>query len=213
MGFWSKKPLNRSDHLALASKAASRGRYKKAIASYREVLKAQPEDPDVLAKMAYALAKSKNAAEAWSTFIKAAGIYKKKGFVAKAVSVYNQAGEFFPDRVDVWESLAGLEMEREIPANAVNALLEGRRRMRRRGQRPGAIALLRKVLSIEKDHVPASRDLARLLAKEGRKNESLVLLEQLAGRINGRDLRRVRRTIFRISPSMGTAWRWLVARR
>lgn len=209
MAFWSRKPLGRSDLLEAAAKSARRRRYKKAVGLYKKALESQPNDPAIQSKLAPLLATIKDSTGAWTNFSAAAETFRKQGFIQKAASVYVQAAQCFPDKVEVWEAISGLYKERNLSADAIKALLDGRKALKRRRQRPAAIRLLRKVLEINPHHVPAARDLSKLLTKEGKRDEALRLLGSMAGKLGGRDLRRIRWAIFRVSPSLRTAWYWL----
>ncbi|HBZ72006.1 MAG TPA: hypothetical protein DEP35_20670 [Deltaproteobacteria bacterium] len=54
-------------------------------------------------------------------------------------------------------------------------------------------------------------DLVGLLARTSQREEALRLLEGLASRSSGAELRRVRAAEFRLSPGFRRAWRWLRA--
>ena len=86
------------------------------------------------------------------------------------------------------------------PANA--------ERLKKKRERPLAIQLLRTVLEIEAWHFEATFDLARLLNRDGERDEARHLYEGLAERNSGSRLRRARGALLVMSPTPAALWRW-----
>jgi tetratricopeptide (TPR) repeat protein len=212
--FWRKKPYDRSQTLAEAEKARGQGRTARAIKLYRAVLAKEPNDAVVHGKIAPLLARRKKLrGEALASFRLAAQGQLKAGFTDRAIALYVQAAAFFPLETELWEEIARLDQVRGRRADAIEALMEGAGHLgKTRPTRPEGARLLRKALEMEPWHLEATLLLARLLAKDREKEEALALLEDLAGRVRGKGRRRVRRAIFRISPTPANAWRWLARR-
>jgi tetratricopeptide (TPR) repeat protein len=204
-----RKAYERDEWLAAAARAEGKGRYRKAIQKYREILKVDPRDYGVHAKIAPLLARVKQYEQAWSSYVAAAEAYVHQGFLDKAISLYAQASKSFPHRVDLWRKLAELKLERGLPADALRVLLEGRRANRRSQYRFQAINLLTRAQEIAPGNVPISMDLAHLLLKEGQRTQAMRLLRGLESKARGRDLRRIRWAVFKAAPSLGSGWRWL----
>jgi tetratricopeptide (TPR) repeat protein len=135
-----RKPYIRARVLEKADRARGRGRLKKAIAGYRQVLQADPKDAAVHGKIAPLLARTGQPSEALASFEAAARIHLDAGFSDRALST-----------------------------------------------------------------------LARLLRRQQRRADARALLEELAPRLSGQDLRRVRRALFWIAPTPAAGWRWLRA--
>lgn len=211
MAFWRKKPYDRSQTLAEAEKARGQGRTGRAIRLYRTVLAKEPNDAVVHGKIAPLLARRRKLrGEALASFRLAAQGQLKAGFTDRAIAVYVQAAAFFPLETELWEEIAKLDQTRGRRADAIGALLEGAEHLRKaKATRQEGARLLRKALELEPWHLEATLHLARLLARDREKQEALALLEDIAGRVRGRGRRRVRRAIFRISPTPGNAWRWM----
>jgi tetratricopeptide (TPR) repeat protein len=210
MALWRKKPFDRNDAMALGDRHRARGRKKKAIAAYREVLAVDPTDVAVHSKLAPLLAKNGQKGEALASFHLAAQGHVQKGFMDRAIAVYVQARSFFPREPIVWDELARLYQARERRADALRTLLEGGRKLgRRTASRSHAIRLLGQALLLEPWHVNATLMLARLMSKEGQGSEARALLEGLACRVKGKDLRRTRGALWRLSPTPANAYRWI----
>jgi len=211
VALFGRRTYDRADSLARASKALGRGRRKQAIAEYRRVLEQEPGNPVILAKLAALLAETRQLAEAGEKWNAAGKGYENQGFPEKALAVYTQATTYLPRSLELWETISGLNLARSRRADALAALLEGRRHFRRRKQRPLAIRLLRGAVRIEPWHLEATLDLARLLAKSGGRAEADRLYQGLCERKRDKHLRRVRGAMFRRSPNPAALWRWLRA--
>jgi tetratricopeptide (TPR) repeat protein len=211
VALFGKRAYDRADSMARATKAAGRGKRKQAIAEYRRVLAQEPANPVILAKLAPLLAETRQLAEAGEKFRAAGKQYENQGFPEKALGVYTQAVKYLPRSVETWETISGLYLARSRRADALSALLEGRRHFRRRKQRPIAIRLLRGAVKVEPWHLDATLDLARQLRKSGVRAEADRLYQGLCERKRGVHLRRVRGAMFRRSPTPAALWRWLRA--
>lgn len=211
MPIWKKKPYDRSQTLAEAEKARGQGRTAKAIKLYRAVLAKEPNDAVVHGKIAPLLARRKRLrGEALASFRLAAQGQLKAGFTDRAIALFVQAAAHFPLETELWEEIARLDHVRGRRADAIDALLEGAGHLGKgKPTRQEGMRLLRKALEIEPWHLESTLQLARLLARDGDKQEALALLDDVAGRVRGRGRRRVRRAMFRISPTPANAWRWL----
>ncbi|HEY6099662.1 MAG TPA: tetratricopeptide repeat protein [Anaeromyxobacter sp.] len=204
--------FDRTATLAEGDRARARGRRRKAIAAYRKVLAADPKDTGVHGKIAPLLARTGKRTEALASFRAASEGQVRAGFVDRALSVLRQASDFYPEELGLWEEIARLHVQRGRRADAVAALVGAGGRLLRTRHRPVAVSTLRRALEIEPWQPDATLLLARVLAKEGRRDDALALVEGLATRVRGKVHRRARALAFRISPTLGNLWRWMRAR-
>jgi tetratricopeptide (TPR) repeat protein len=204
-----QKPFDRAETLAAADRARARGRKRKAISKYREILANDPGDAVVHGKIAPLLAESKQVDEALKSFERAAQGHLTKGFADRALSVYTQASSYFPLEPAFWEQIATLHLQKARRADALKALLLGGRRMVKGDKKLDAVRLLRRALEIEPLHVETTIVLARVLARTGKRDDAVRVLEALASHIHGKARRRIRGAVFRIHPTFGNAFRWL----
>jgi tetratricopeptide (TPR) repeat protein len=137
--------------------------------------------------------------------------YARDGFFDKAIAVYTRAAPFLPHKVELWLSLADLNLRRQRKADAFKACLDGRRHFRRLEQHQQASQLLRRALDIEAYHVEATLDLARVRRRTGQRDEATRLLQGIAARNHGRTLRRIRAAQLRLRPTPASLWRWVRA--
>jgi tetratricopeptide (TPR) repeat protein len=212
MGWLSRKrPYDRSRLLDRAARAAGRRRHKSAIALYREVLAVDPNDVQVHRKIAPLLARTRQNADAWASYQRAAGQLTKQGFVEQAIGVYREACGLLSREHRLWLELAELEVKRGRPVDAVKALLDGSRHFRSRKTRGDALTLLQQARKIQPAAFEPNYQLAGLLSSIGARDRALRILRELAPRARGRDLRRLRLRLFVLSPTPAAAWRWVAA--
>jgi tetratricopeptide (TPR) repeat protein len=206
--FGRPKSFNRSEVLAAADKARSKGHHKKAIADYRKILEVDPNDPAVHAKIAPLLGVTRQYPDAWKSFVLAAEDHIKKGFQEKGIAVYTQATAFFPREVTLWETIAKLHYEKGRPSESVKVLVEGSRHFHKKAFRGEGIRLLRRALEMDARHVVANLEISLLLAKQRQRMEAMTVLVELATWLKGSQLRKVRGRLFGLSPSPVTAFHW-----
>lgn len=205
-----RRSYDRNQLLADAARARRRGRTRRAIALYREVLAVEPDNPELLRKVAPLFVRTRQPAEAWASYRRAAELLAERGFVERAIGIHGEAARRVPKQAEVWLGLARLESERGRTVDARDALLEGRRHFRRRRDQQVAVQLLREARRLDPAHLGAGLDLAGLFARMGRRDAALRLLEELAADHPHRRLR-IRTRALRLAPGLETARAWLRA--
>lgn len=211
MGLFSRKPRTRRDVVQAADAARARGRLEKAAAGYRQLLIEQPNDPSTSLKLGEVLARMGDEGGAAACFRAAAHRHLAAGFADRASAVATTAVEALPLSVEFRRESARLQLLRGRAGDAVKVLLGGGQALARARRREEAVSLLRRALEIEPWHLEAVLLLARLLARLGQGEEARALAAGLAARVRGPALRRARWLAFRLSPGLGTFWRWLRA--
>ncbi len=202
------------DRLRLMKRAAAaraKGKHKKAIALYRQLLDREPDNPALHKKLAPLYAKTKQAAEALASYRVAAEGLVRQGFNDQAIGLLRCAAGQLPTEVILWQAVAELELQRGRRVDAVAALVNGRGHQRKRNQRPQAIELLSDARKINPADFRVSYDLACLLGKTGQRATAMRLLEGLACRPDRMQLARVRGLQLRLSPGTGTLGRYIRA--
>ncbi|MBE9528209.1 MAG: hypothetical protein IME99_03110 [Proteobacteria bacterium] len=206
-----KKQTSRRDTLDIAAKAHSSGKIKKAITEYLKILRVDPGDYDIHARLAPLLAKSNRPEEAWGSFRAAADGYCARGFLDKSQSIYTLACRTLPQKAEAWEEAIKLQVERGLKADAVQTAVESCKHLKSHINRKKATVLLRKVYMLVPWHPELTLCLARNEAKEKRKKEALWLYEGIAERCKGQLKRSARLSAFWLSPGLGTLGRALKA--
>ncbi|BDG03714.1 tetratricopeptide repeat protein [Anaeromyxobacter oryzae] len=203
------KPFDRTETVIAADRARASGRRRKAIALYRAVLQARPDDATVHGKLAPLLAASGERASALASFRAAVSGHLAAGFTDRALAVLAQATEAYPDEEPLWEDVARLQVSRGRRADAVAALSRGGARLVARKAHASAERVLRRAGQLEPWHAETTLTLARALAGTGRRGDAIRLLDGLAERSGGRTRSAARRLAVRLVPGPRTLWRWL----
>ena len=209
-GLFGKRRYDRARSLSRAATARRRGRVRAAIEHYREVLEHEPLNADIHRRVAPLLVSARQPDEAWESYRVAVASMVRAGFLDHAAGVLREAAGGIRKRA-VWEELSQVEAQRDRPADAHRALLDGSRRFRSRAQRADAVALLMAARRLDPVHFEANYQLARLLARSGAAPLAERVLDELAGHARGSQLRRVRRRQLWLRPSPARLWRWIQA--
>ncbi len=210
MGLFSRQhPYDRGRLLQAAARAQEKKRRWKAISLYRQVLAVEPGNSQIHARLATLLAQKKQHFDAWQSYRLAAGAMMKAGNVQDALSAFREAVRLLPRELDAWVQLARVERKEGQARHAKQTLLRAAQQFR--GDRPRAISLLRRAREIEPGDIDIVISLAKLLARTRQRGEAVLLLDQLASRVQGKELTRVRSAQWRILRSLGNTWLWLRA--
>ena len=211
MALFSRKPRTRSDILADADRARARGNARKAAAAYQLALQSDPTDPSVNVKLGPLLAKLGDAERGAQCFRVAAKRHLDAGFVDRAAGVTLTATGVFPLDPGFRLELARLNVARGRKQDAVATLLEGGKAQAKARRPDVAASLFGKALEIEPWHLETCLALVPVLARNGHPDSARQFLDGLEQRYRGPALRRVRWAAFRLSPGLGTFWRWVRA--
>jgi len=209
--FGRKRQYDRTRLLDQAMRATQRRRHKRAISLYRQILAVDPNDTQVHRKIAPLLARTRHLEDAWESYRRAAEQLTKQGFIEQAIGIYREACAYLSRQHRLWLALADLEVKRGRPVDAVNALVDGSRRVRSRRTLHEALTLLQQARKIQPGAFEPNYELAGLLASTGARDRAKRILQELAPRARGRQLRRLRGRQFVLSPTPAAAWRWLAA--
>jgi Tfp pilus assembly protein PilF len=208
---FTRKPKTRSELLADADRARSRGKVRKAVTAYQTALQSDPTDPSVNVKLGPLLARLGDPEGGARCFRVAAKRHLDAGFVDRAAGVTLTATGVFPLDAGFRLELARLNVSRGRKQDAVAALLEGGRAQAKAGRPDVAASLFGKALELEPWHLETCLALVPVLAKNGHPDSARQFLDGLEKRYRGPARRRVRWAAFKISPGLRTFWRWLRA--
>ncbi len=209
--FERRKVFDRATSLRAASEAKAKGRHKKALALYQQVLEAEPNNISLYREVAPLLVKVKKMDEAWMSFRVAAEGFAQQGFIEKAIGIYREATHFLPRECGTWTALADLQVQRGHNEDAVAVLLEGQRNFRSRKQRQEAMQLLSRAHKISTTNFQAGFELAHLRSKMGDRKGAWKLLWELQHIATRPQRRRIRAAQFWLAPGPTSAVRWLRA--
>ncbi len=213
MSFTKKHRIkyDRAQILAAASEAAGKRKVRKALTLYKQVLRAEPGNFEIHRKVAPLLARARENDSAWRSFRLAAEAMQKEGFQDKAIGIYREAVHYLPRRVEAWMAIAELHFDRQRMNDAVEALVEGRKHFRRRGDRADAMQLLTRARQIDPGHVNVGLDLARLWRASGDRRSAVQLLEELLQVAHRSQRRKIRWAQFSLRSNPATFLRWFAS--
>jgi Tfp pilus assembly protein PilF len=180
-----------------------------AIAVYRQILAVDRDLPEIHAKLAPLLARKRQHFDAFQSFRLAAEGFLRMSQTERALAVYHDATHHLPRNPEVWLTLARIQRTRGKTDEATRTLLDGRKRLRRRSERPQAIYLLRAAHEIDPWNPAVVLDLVRLLARTRQRHEALLFLQGLTHRATGTARARAYGLLLRLQPRPGHLWQWL----
>jgi tetratricopeptide (TPR) repeat protein len=189
--------------LEAAETARRKGRVRKAIAGYRRALEIDPNDASIHARLAPLLAKKGRLDEARASFLAAARGEEQRGFLDKAIGLYQGAVRYLPHEAELWSAMAELHVRRERFADAIRVFMDAAPQLRP----DQAVPLLQRALELDPYHESLTIALARALRKSGQRKQARRLLEAF---LVLHDSRALRAALFRAHPTPVTLWRWLV---
>ncbi len=205
------KSYDRHRILGDAATARKKGKTKKALGLYQQVLEHEPNNGDLHRRVAPLLAETKKLEESLVSYGKAADNLVRQGFVEQATGLYREALGYMPREADLWVTLAEMQVKRNQKPDAIASLVQGRSHFKKRSDAGQAIRLLQCARGLDPYAFAANYDLACLLARARRKDRAIRILEQLASRHQARPLCRARGKLFRLSPTPPRLWAWLRA--
>jgi tetratricopeptide (TPR) repeat protein len=199
-----------------ANRARNLGKHREAIRLYRTILVENPNHREAALRLAPMLAVEGESFEAWQLYRRVALEHARDKQYFDCLGVYREACRFVPGEFEAWRLCADLLVKLKRHDEAFEALLDGRTHFTHSHHRAQAIALLTRAREIEPWDGFVLLDLARLYSSRGQSELALELLANLACRVEGRDLRRVRWLQFTLTLSARHFFLWtksfLVAR-
>ena len=210
--FSRKIPYDRKQLLKAAEAATKKRRFRRAVVLYRQILAAERRNPQIHARIAPLLARTGNTFDAWESYQIAVDTPEFTDDPQHCVAHFAKAAAALPKNVDAWRALSRARLRCQDPDAALAALLDGRKRFRKRRSNSEAIVLLRDALDLDPWKPEIVLDLCRLLKRSGQSTEALFLLDALDGKTRGSVRAETRALIWRIDPTFGNSWRWIRAR-
>lgn len=160
--------LDRTKVLEAAQKHLAKGNYDKAIAEYQRLVKEDPSDVRTWLKIGDLFTRKGARKEACQTYLRVAKHYADQGFFLKAVAVYKQTLKLDPTRLDVSVKLAEMYQKLDMTSEALAAFEHVAGALARAGQVDKALAVLKKMVELDPDNIPARIKLAEALSKAGK---------------------------------------------
>jgi tetratricopeptide (TPR) repeat protein len=175
-----------------ANRARNQGKHREAIRLYRTILVENPNHREAALRLAPMLAVDGEFFEAWQLYRRVALEHARDKQYFECLSVYREACRYVPGEFEAWRLCADLLVKLKRHDEAFESLLDGRTHFTHSRHRAQAIALLTRAREIEPWDGFVLLDLARLYSAQGQGELALELLANLAPRVAGPDLRKVR---------------------
>jgi tetratricopeptide (TPR) repeat protein len=173
-------PFDKRKALQTALTYTQQGRLDKAIAEYQNVLKADPNDLNVLNTLGDLYARTGNKVEAITQYMRLGDAYRKDGFAAKATAVYKKVIKLDPGNLPAQMHSADLYAEQGLVGEAKQQLLLIAEQCSRAGNTKEALTVYQKVVALDPGNVAAATKLAELLARQGMGEDAYAQLAKSA---------------------------------
>ncbi len=171
--------VKRDKVLKDAEKLVQRGKYEQAIREYEKILKKFPEDTTIINRVGDLYGRVGQLQRAVELYEEIADHFTRDGFTTKAIAILKKIQRLDPQRLDIFERLAGLYFDQGL-------MIEAKREYQiladwyvKNGELEKAIEAHEKLVDLDpSNHVSALR-LADLLLRRGEVTSALKVYERL----------------------------------
>jgi len=171
--------IKRDKVLRDAEKLVQKGKYENAIREYEKVLRKFPEDTTIINRVGDLYGRVGQLQKAIELYEEIADHFTRDGFTTKAIAILKKVQRLDPQRLDIFERLAGLYFDQGL-------MIEAKREYQilaewyvKNGELEKAIEAHEKLVDLDpSNHVSALR-LADLLLRRGEVTSALKVYERL----------------------------------
>lgn len=167
--------------IADAQKLLQKGQTDKAIKGYQDALALDPGDQRVRQRLAELLTRANRFDEARAEFIVVGKALAANGFYLKAIAVYKQIEKLFPDDITIILSLASLNEQHGLIAQAMAEYKRAFEYYERVQNMAEAVKVLDLMQKADPNNVNIRLKLAEVLHQLGKLDESFQAFSALAG--------------------------------
>ena len=173
--------MDRERTLRSAERNAARGRFKQAIDDYNKLLESFPEDARLLLKVGDLYSRLQAYERAVEAYVRAARVYTKEGYAAKAIAVFKQVEKLLSTHVPhlndyflfLYPTLANLYQELRLSAEALNTFNIYASLLARAGRIHEAVSILQ-IVSDRGGASPVTQlRIAEILLEDGYRNDAV----------------------------------------
>lgn len=165
--------------LSEAQKLLQRGQPAKAAALFKEVLRLDPGDLRVRQRLADLYVKTRQHGDARKEFEQIGKQLAEGGFYLKAIAVYKQVERLFPNDVDIALTLARLNEQHGLVANALTEYKRAYGYYERQLSYTEAIKVLDAMQRLDDKNQNLKLKYAEVLHQQGRQDEALEAFKNL----------------------------------
>jgi tetratricopeptide (TPR) repeat protein len=171
--------VKRDKILKVAEKLVQKGKFEQAIREYEKILKKYPEDTTIINRVGDLYGRAGQVQQAVELYEEIADHFTRDGFTTKAIAILKKIQRLDPQRLDVFERLAGLYFDQGL-------MIEAKREYQiiadwyiDKGDLKKAVEAHEKLVDLDpSNHVSALR-LADLLLKQGEVESALEVYGRL----------------------------------
>ncbi len=158
--------LNKTSIINTAQKLASKGMIDKAIAEWEKLLE-NGKDGNVYNTIGDLYLKKGSEDNAVESFTKAAEIFKKDGFYPKAIALYRKILNIVPNDVNAIISIAKLNADKGLIANAIDNYFKAAEIYHREGSTEKATKVVERILQLSPSDLESRKKIAYLYFRLG----------------------------------------------
>ena len=164
--------FNKSKHLEAAQKFLGQGKIPQAIAEYKAILSAEPNDQITLMTVGDLFVRAGDLSQASEYFERLASAFLEEGFTSKAIAIYKKIAKLAPDQIEPLERLADLYVQQGVMSEARPIYIQMAEAHLKAKKPERAAETLRRLLDIEPDNTRVQTRLADLYMAIGQKGEA-----------------------------------------
>lgn len=172
-------------HLQSALGYVQQGKLDRAIAEYEAILRADPNDCNVLNALGDLCARTGSKADAIGYFMRLAEAYRLDGLYVRAVAVYKKMLKLDPLNADASLACGELYAEQGLVAEAKLQFQGLADHYLKKGDTINALEMFEKMIRMDPGHRPTLHKLAGILVRPGKVEEVLSSLNGLGERLIG----------------------------
>ncbi len=174
------------------------GKLDRALDAYQTILKADPNDSNVLNALGDLCARMGNKAEAISYFMRLGEVYRDDGLTVRAIAVYKKVLKLDPSHTEASLSCADQYAEQGLIAEAKQQFQGIADHYLRRGSLSKTLEIYEKMIRIDPGHRPTLSRVAGILTRPGGVEEALAGLNDLGERLVGSGHAEAARELYKI---------------
>ncbi|MEK7703040.1 MAG: tetratricopeptide repeat protein [Nitrospirota bacterium] len=188
-----------------AQRFSASGKIDKAIAEWKKLLIETPQDGNIYNNISDLYLRIDDKASAIDACLKAAGVYREAGFELKGIAVLKKILKIDPNRIDIYEILADINVSRGLTGHAIDGYHQVAKLYMKAGNLRGAIYAYKKLSPFTPDDPEVPLAIARLYQKQERFREAILSYEQAEAIYEGKnmlsDAHQIVEEIIKIDPS------------
>lgn len=171
--------LDRTKVLQSAQLLAAKGQYDAAIAEWRKLAGAAPNDGSIHNSIGDLHLKRNAMPEAITAFLQAAAGFRSEGATLKAIATYKKILKVDPTRYEVYRHLGDLNAERGLLSSAVQDYLTLGKYYLKERKGKEALEVYKKIVSQDPSNLDAQQRVAELCLQENLQDEATKVYLQL----------------------------------